>query len=151
MRRFWLWFLICFAVALACLVYPVYVIRPFRAQHPRELMVALAVLQYRPAVMAICWLFSVALLIRAWRPWRLAALVALTGVALLSRINIYEKMFHPLDEATFSGVGQAKLDGDEKVISVTVGKTSRAYPIRIISYHHIVNDVLEGEPIVATY
>jgi hypothetical protein len=44
-----------------------------------------------------------------------------------------------------------KLDKDEKVIAIAVNGAARAYPIRSISYHHIVNDVVGGVPIVATY
>jgi hypothetical protein len=154
MRRihpFWLCFFVCFLATVALLVYPVYVIRPFRAQQPRELMIALAVLRYRPFAMALFFLASMAMLIRNWRPWRTLGVAAIAAVALLSRVNIYEKMFHPIDRATFSAADQTKLDGDEKVIAVTAGRAARAYPIRIISYHHVVNDVVEGEPIVATY
>jgi len=32
-----------------------------------------------------------------------------------------------------------------------VGPVARAYPIRNISYYHIVNDLVDGVPIVATY
>ena len=75
----------------------------------------------------------------------------MTGTALLCRINIYELMFHPFERPSFSTAGQVKLDGDEKVISVSGGKVARAYPIRVISYHHVINDDLAGVPIVATY
>jgi hypothetical protein len=60
-------------------------------------------------------------------------------------------MFHPAERPSFSTADQAKFDGDEKVIAVNIGGAARAYPIRIISYHHIINDVLDGVPIVATY
>jgi hypothetical protein len=34
---------------------------------------------------------------------------------------------------------------------VRVAGIARAYPIRSISYHHVVNDTVGGVPIVATY
>ena len=37
------------------------------------------------------------------------------------------------------------------VIAVTLGGESRAYPIREMGYHHIVNDRLHGLPLVVTY
>ena len=43
-RTFAGWFALLFLVACAALIYPVYVIRPFRAQGARELMAALVVL-----------------------------------------------------------------------------------------------------------
>jgi len=60
-------------------------------------------------------------------------------------------MFRPMDRPSFLPASQTKLDGGEEVIAVRVGRAARAYPIRSLSYHHIVNDVLGGLPIVATY
>ncbi len=39
--------ILCLAIAFGCLAYPIYVIRPFRAQAPGELMAALAVTRRR--------------------------------------------------------------------------------------------------------
>jgi hypothetical protein len=41
--------------------------------------------------------------------------------------------------------------GDEPVVSVTIGGESRAYPLRILLWHEIVNDTLGGVPIAVTY
>jgi hypothetical protein len=158
-RTFVICFLLCFLAAAAALVYPVYVIRPFRHQGPGELMIALAVLRYRPALMILCALVSFAAFVWYWarekRTFRriaaVVSVIAVAAVAVLSRVNIYEIMFHPFDRPSFSNADQAKLDGDEKVIAVTLGQAARAYPIRIISYHHVINDLVDGVPIVATY
>ena len=159
-RRFLLYFLPCLFLSLAFLVYPVYVIRPFRPQGVSELMAALTVLRYRPAVMAL--LLAAALLAVVWY-WRregrklpraaaAAGLLSVCGAAALSRVNIYEAlMFHPLQRLAFSPATEAKLDGGEKVIAVRLGSAARAYPIRSLSYHHVANDILGGVPIVATY
>ena len=122
-------------------------------------MVALNVLRYRPFVVVLCTLVSATAMVWYWRretrlPRRVmagACVAIVAGVALLSRVNIYEVMFHPFGRPSFSKGAEAKLDGDEKVIAVSIGREARAYPIRIISYHHIVNDVVDGVPIVATY
>ena len=37
------------------------------------------------------------------------------------------------------------------VLAVSVGRDARAYPIRNISYHHVVDDVVGGSAIVVTY
>jgi hypothetical protein len=72
-------------------------------------------------------------------------------LAFLARVNIYELMFHPLIHPSFTAARDVKLDGAEKVIAVRIGGEARAYPIRGMSYHHVVNDVLGGIAIVATY
>jgi len=40
---------------------------------------------------------------------------------------------------------------DDLVVSVTVGEKTRAYPLRILVWHEIVNDELAGQPIAVTY
>jgi len=94
-----------------------------------------------------------------WRlqPRKLMRILTAAGAALtialvfLARINVFEIMFHPDLHPTFAAASDVKLDGAEKVIAVRMGKEARAYPIRSMSYHHIVNDVLDGAAIVATY
>jgi hypothetical protein len=37
------------------------------------------------------------------------------------------------------------------VLGVTIGAESRAYPIAFLSWHEIVNDIVGGVPIAATW
>ena len=151
--------LACLAVSLICVAYPIYVIRPFRHQGARELALALVVSRFRPVITVISALTAVLAFIGYWRvqalKWRRAFSAA--GVALvvaltfLARVNVYELMFHPDVHPSFSAVREVKLDGAEKVVAVRIGREARAYPIRSMSYHHVVNDVLGGAAIVATY
>jgi Protein of unknown function (DUF3179) len=151
--------LVCLAVSLFLLIYPIYVIRPFRHQGATELRVALAVMGFRPIVMAAAVALAVIATVQYWRArtgrWRraLAALatVATLAFAALSRINIFELMFHPAGRPDFIVANTATLNGAEKVLAIRIGDEARAYPIRSISYHHVVNDRLGGVPIVATY
>jgi hypothetical protein len=149
----------CFGLSLFCLVYPIYVIRPFRHQGVRELAAALVILRFRLVAMALCTVIALLAATLYWRvqPQTLRRIVAALGVTAvclftgLSRVNIYELMFHPMGRPAFVPAAETNLDGDEKVIAIEVGGSARAYPIRIISYHHIVNDVVGGVSIVATY
>jgi len=153
------WLALCAVISFALLVYPVYVIRPFRHQEPRELVVALVVMRIRPALEIVLVATAAVLAVLDWRQmrgvWRkLVSCVCALLVcffALLSRMNVYELMFHPIDRPSFSPAASTKLDGREQVLSVRMGSEARAYPIRNLSYHHIVNDILGGLPIVATY
>jgi hypothetical protein len=152
------WLVICVLLSLSLLAYPIYVIRPFRYQGPSELAAALLVVRYRPFLQIFLVVVSIALLVWGWRTRTIrgragASVCALFvfGFAVLSRVNLYEHMFHPVDKPTFSAASRAKLAGAEMVLAVRVTKESRAYPIRSISYHHIVNDVVGNLPIVATY
>jgi hypothetical protein len=72
-------------------------------------------------------------------------------LAGLARVNVYELMFHPVDHPEFAAATEVKLDKDDKLIAVKIGGSARAYPIRTMGYHHIVNDLVGGAPLVATY
>ena len=160
-RSRWIFVLLaCLAVSLMCVVYPIYVIRPFRVQGARELMAALEVLRFRPLLTVISALVAVWAAIVYWRMQNRVSgriLMALGAVsvcvlAALARVNVYEQlMFHPIEHPEFAAVSAAKLDPDDKLIVVKIGTSARAYPIRMMGYHHVVNDVVGGTALVATY
>jgi len=57
-----------------------------------------------------------------------------------------------IDKPRFSRAAAANfLSRDDLVVSVTVGDRTRAYPLRILVWHEIVNDELDGQPIAVTY
>ena len=43
------------------------------------------------------------------------------------------------------------LDNSDHVIGVRIGKAARAYPIKILNWHEVVNDTINGVPIVVTF
>ena len=140
-------------VSFACFAVPMYVIRPFRHQGASELTVALFVKQVGPALSAVCALAALAIVILSWRrmrAWSAVLLLALAG-AYLSRVNVYEHMFHHLNAPQFERGGEARLDKDDMVIAIRLGGEARAYPIREMAYHHVVNDTVGRQPVVSTY
>jgi hypothetical protein len=146
--------------ALAFSLYPIYVIRPFREQKTAPLRHALwVILHYRPILLVVFVLLTAAALL-AWQRarWvsRLLLLAPAMGFALLaaaaSWVNPYEQlMFHGLGEPRYVTIQQAGIDAKDMVIAVTLDGESRAYPIRELAYHHVVNDRLHQLPIVVTY
>jgi hypothetical protein len=160
-RRHWIVIVACLLVSLFCLAYPIYVIRPFRHQGVTELSVALLVMRIRGVVTAACVVLAIVTTVRAWREpslprrrRRIGAIAGVVGVCTftaLSHVNIYEVMFHPLGAPAFESAAESKLDKGEKLITIEVNGAARAYPIRGMSYHHIVNDSVGGVPIAATY
>jgi len=150
------------AVALFFLGYPNYVIRPQRHQGARELQAALTVLRFQHAAELFCAAMALVAVLMYLRsaPRRasligaIAAAVTVFASAALSRVNIYEVMFHPAGAPAFVSVRESRLDGSERVLAVAAKSDARGYPVRAIAYHHIVNDVaggVPGVPIVVTY
>lgn len=145
--------------SLACFAYPLYVIWPFRHQRAGELSVALFIARIGPWLSIVCAVLCLALVIYFWRRIngrirRVAAVLFIVLAALgsvLARFNLYEQMFHPIRRPQFEPADRARIDGDDMVLALRVNGARRAYPIREIAYHHIVNDTLAGVPVVATY
>ena len=43
------------------------------------------------------------------------------------------------------------LSGDSLVLGYSSGDGARAYPVAMMWFHHIVNDVVDGSPVLVTY
>ena len=147
-------------VALALALFPMYIIRPFREQKPAALQHALWVtLHDKPILFGLFLLIAICALFvwrRAGRVPRLVLLAPAMGIALVAAaaawVNPYEQiMFHPFGEPRYVTIQQAGIDAKDMVIAVTLGGESRAYPIREMGYHHVVNDRLHQLPIAVTY
>jgi hypothetical protein len=153
-----LWLLLASLGTMALAAYPMYVIRPFREQTPAALDRALWVLLNDKSILSILALAISAMALLVWQRsgWIsrlfLAPSISLVTLGAVSAwINPYEHMFHPFGEPHYIAAQQGSLDGSDMVIAVTLGGESRAYAIREMGYHHIVNDRLHGLPIVVTY
>ena len=155
--------LVAVVVALAALVTPVWVMRPFRSQGETELAVALTTLRVAPWVLAGAVALALWMVVRAWpmvprrglgwarRVGTVLTLLLVLAAAALSRINPYEQMFAPLPGPTFVAVAQAPWAADDVMMTVRVGDTVRGYPVRVMAYHHVLDDELAGQRIVVTY
>jgi hypothetical protein len=116
---------------------------------------------YAPWLNAGLAVVGVALTALAWRKqpgWvfrsiSLVPVLVLLIAAVISRGTFVEMlMFSPVDEARFVSATDATfLQPEHLVLGVAVGAESKAYPVGMLAYHHIVNDRLAGEPYVATY
>jgi hypothetical protein len=156
----WIWtaFSVCAIGAIASFFVPAIIIRPFTHQTPRGILLAMALRQRAPLGTLISGIASLALSFVLWRTigrWRKAllvlALALVTFSAVMSRLNYFEWMFHPIEGPQFIAQAESKLDPKEMIMAVRFGGEARAYPISQMAYHHVLNDVVGGVPIVATY
>jgi hypothetical protein len=142
-----------------CLFFiPAFIIRPFRFQSPGALILAMALRQYAPLWTAVFTAGAIVFAIVLWpriSVWKRVPLVLglclACGAAVMSRIDYFEWMFHPVPTLGFESADRTKLDSSEMVIAVRFGNDARAYPIREMAYHHVVNDVVDGVPVAVTY
>ncbi|MGB5953468.1 MAG: DUF3179 domain-containing protein [Ornithinimicrobium sp.] len=58
----------------------------------------------------------------------------------------------PIDEPTYISVADVDwLEPREPVLTLTIDSATRAYPVRVMTWHEIVNDSLGGVPVAVTY
>lgn len=68
-------------------------------------------------------------------------------------LGLLRDQIPPIDKPQFETPQQAQgwLEADEPVLALEIKGDARAYPLRILLYHEIVNDQVGGEPVAITY
>ncbi|MDX6614862.1 MAG: hypothetical protein QOD75_4048 [Blastocatellia bacterium] len=156
----WILLLVVTLVALAIVIAPVWIIQPFKPQSARGLDAAYAMRRWSPWLTLIVMAFGLFLAVRLWpgarRWWNKAFLVIVLVLQLgsiwFARQNHFEWMFNPLANAAYAKASAAGfVDDSDIVIAVESNGEAVAYPVRLMAYHHLVQDVVGGTPVVATY
>ena len=144
--------------AIALFFIPAFVIRPFSYQSPAGLALAMVLRQRAPWGTLIAALLCLAFALSLWSAsnlWRKIMLVVVmlpvVFSTVMARQNYFEWMFHPIESQQFESATVSKLAGSEMILAVRFGSDARAYPVREMAYHHILNDVVAGVPIAVTY
>ena len=158
-RLVWLIFLVLVALVLVVVLTPVFLIMPFKAQTSRTMEISYLMRRWSPwlTVLASLLIFTIAL--RLWIGGRWFGRIALVLLLLptlaatwLARQNHFEWMFNPLPNPGYAKAAEASfVNDDDRVLAVTINGESVAYPIRLMGYHHVVEDTVGGTPLVATY
>jgi hypothetical protein len=156
--RLWFAYALCALAGIALFFIPAFIIRPFRQQSPRALLLAMTLRQRAPLGTLIAALACFLLILVLWRTanrWSKSLLIVgillVTFSAVMARVNYFEWMFHPIDGPRFLAQSDSKLDAKEMIMAVQLGGEGRAYPISQMAYHHVLNDVVAGVPIAVTY
>ena len=56
-----------------------------------------------------------------------------------------------IDEPLFVDSSRAGLSDTDRVLGLSFGAVARAYPVRILNWHEIVNDRIADQPVAVTY
>lgn len=156
----WAALLTTVVVGVGVIAFPTFYIMPFRTQDSATFAWALTARTIAPTVTLASAVaasaLAVWLVVRGRRWWsRLAPLVLLAPVILgawFARQNHFEWMFAPQTTIEHVDASAATfVEPDDLVMAVERQGVAVAYPIRQLAYHHIANDLIAGEPIVATY
>ena len=159
-RAAWLALLATVLLGLAMVLVPVWIIQPFRPQSQRGVELSYALRRWSPVGTFVAC--AAALMLAAWlwrgsrRWWRKGALlimlIPLLAATWFARQNHFEWMFNPLANAAYAQASGAEFVADtDMVLAVENNGEAVAYPVRLMAYHHLVQDVVGGTHVVATY
>lgn len=159
-RMAWLALFIFMLAALMMVLTPAWLIQPFRPQSQAGLAVSYTLRRWSPVMTLIASVLTLALVLWLWRGarrWWLKSLLVTTLVLTLAatwfaRQNHFEWMFNPLSMAAYARASEVDFVADtDMVLAIEINGEAVAYPVRLMAYHHIVQDTVGGTPVVATY
>lgn len=156
------WVLLTFLALLATAVVliPAWIIQPFKSQTNYGVEVSYILREWSRVITLIVLPLVLLLFFRLWHKtnswFRKFAIMVLVGLSVaatwFSWQNHFEWMFHPLPNPSYARVKGADFIADkDMVLAISIKDDDVAYPIRLLAYHHVVHDVVGGEPVVATY
>jgi hypothetical protein len=156
---FWLILPAFLLLSLAFVAVPAILIQPFRPQTERALEVSYLLKHWSPLVTIVLVAIATILVTWQWRSarwWRRLLMVILLLLFLppawFARQNHFEWMFNPLRQTAYVKASEASFVQDSNVVlAVKSNNEAAAYPVRLMAYHHLVQDVVGGTPICATY
>ena len=156
----WLTLVIITFATLAIVLLPVWIIQPFSPQTQRGLEMSYVMRHWSPVLTLIAAMAALILVVWLWRNsrrwWRKALmiilLVPILAATWLARQNHFEWMFNPLPNPVYAKTSDAGFVADSDIVmAIEIKEEAAAYPIRLIAYHHIVQDMVGDTPVVATY
>jgi hypothetical protein len=159
-RAAWATLILITLVSLTIVLVPVWIIQPFAKQSEQGLKLSYTMRSWSPLLTLVTAALALTLVVWLWsgaRPWWRKAALVVTVLPLLAatwfaRQNHFEWMFNPLANAAYAKTNEAGFVADkDMVLAVDQNGEAVAYPVRLMAYHHIVQDVVGGTSIVATY
>jgi uncharacterized protein DUF3179 len=147
--------------AVAMVVLPIWLIRPFAPQTPEGIAVAYGMRRWAPVATVLFLAAGLGLVVALWRGgrWWSRALAMLTILPLAAaawrapKNNLmFEGMFAPMTKTATVPAAQGRwVEEGDAVLAIELNGDAAAYPVRQVAYHHIVHDVVGGVPVAVTY
>jgi hypothetical protein len=156
------WFLLVITAitSFAVVAIPAYLIQPFAPQTAGSIEVSYYLRSWSPVLTIVLLLFAIFLGVQIWRNSKrwftniplILPLFVIGFSVWFAQQNHFLWMFNPLKDSAYAKVSEVDFVRDEEmVMAVTINGEAVAYPVRQVAYHHIVQDVVGGQPITATY
>jgi hypothetical protein len=153
--------LFALTIATVAIVFaPMWLIQPFAAQTRKAVDLSYLMRSWSPLFTLAATVVGLWLAYYIWtnsKRWFAKVLLVfplliIFGFTWLARQNHFEWMFNPLGQPAYAEISDVDfVSDDDMVLGVSVNGDSAAYPVRQMAYHHLVQDVVGGMPITATY
>ncbi|CAN5531587.1 hypothetical protein BH10ACI2_BH10ACI2_24660 [soil metagenome] len=156
----WLVLLVIVVAVAAMVLIPVWLIQPFASQTVRQVEISYLLRSWSPVLTIVLAIAAIVLAVYLWkssRRWfsKIAPVVPLFLVFVFTwfaQQNHFEWMFNPLSNPNFAKASEADFVADgAMVMAVKINGDAVAFPVLQMAYHHVVQDVVGGTPITATY
>jgi thiol:disulfide interchange protein len=156
----WFLLLITAITAFAIVAIPVYLIQPFAPQTEKSVEISYFLKNWSPILTIILAIIAVFLSVIIWRNSKrwftniplILPLIAVGFAVWFAQQNHFLWMFNPLENTAYAKASEADfIKDDEMVLAVMINNEAVAYPVLQMAYHHVVADVVGGQPITATY
>jgi Protein of unknown function (DUF3179) len=156
----WVLLIIIAITAFAMVAIPVYLIQPFAPQTENALTISYYLRSWSPYLTIIFLLLALFLSIQIWRNSKhwftnipLILPLILVGFSVwFAQQNHFLWMFNPSVNPAYAKISEVDfVKDDEMVMAVSINGEAVAYPVLQMAYHHVVQDVVGGQPITATY
>lgn len=155
----WLLLIIMAIAALAIVAIPVWLIQPFAPQTERSIEISYQLRSWSPILTIVLASAAFFLSIIIWRNSRWFAKISLILPMFVVGFSVWFAwqnhflwMFNPLMNSAYAKIIEVNFVKDEDmVLGVEINNEAVAYPILQMAYHHVVQDVVGGKPITATY
>ncbi len=152
---------VCIFILSTAFVYtPVHLIQPFKSQTTEGVALSYYLRTWSPIITILLLVGAMFVCVLFWRTaigrLRKAVLVVLLLLVAVTtwfaKQNYFQWMFRPLPDPNYAHAGEVDfIGGKDMVLGVSQEGDSVAYPVRLLAYHHLVQDRVGGKPIVATY
>ncbi|MEP7128500.1 MAG: DUF3179 domain-containing (seleno)protein, partial [Chitinophagales bacterium] len=104
-------------------------------------------------------LFIFPLLFRTWKSGSVAGKIIVTGLFAFSAMTVYvlgfrfmpENVFKEPKELLFALPDKNTVPGNNYVLGIELNGEAKAYPLKFVGYHHKIQDVIGGVPVLVTY
>jgi hypothetical protein len=154
-------FIVGFLLLLAIEIFRVFFIMPFPGSQQGETIgLAYFINDYIFYLRAIGLLIIIFPLIhylwlgKIWKKILVVIALGIYGFVFYNTNHRFaaNRIFREASVKTFQPFTSANtVDKDQLVLGIEINGKARAYPLEVIGYHHLVNDTLDGQPLMITY